>query len=334
MFINGLLTASVPALDEFTVFHNLASATTDMDKLNTLEKSKHLTGDFRNVRIVPSYESTIKCSLKSEDIGRPVLETLCRRFPFRSEDTWRLRLQNGWVKQHGQVLAEETTLESSEPLYIFHPRRIEPSVPDELRVLEKTDRYLLIYKPAPMPIHPGGRYYKNTVTHILEEAWPEMPVYLTHRLDAVTSGLLLLARCPDFLQKIHRAFANREVEKKYLAVVKGNPVKSQCTIRRPIKRKQGYLFECANDGHEAITHFEVLERGRDRSLVLCTPETGRTHQIRLHLKEWGHPIYNDYSYLDGYCSETPRFQNNSIALIHHRLAFPGLSLDFSLFQVD
>ncbi|MBM3877367.1 MAG: RluA family pseudouridine synthase [Verrucomicrobia bacterium] len=120
-----------------------------------------------------------------------------------------------------------------------------------------------------------------------------------HRLDADTSGILLFARSPGALDTIGGLFEQREVEKRYLAVVYGTPRNSTWVCDAPlgpVPGRPGYMQVDPVEGKEAETHFRVLGTGRDTALIEARPTTGRTHQIRLHLLESGHPVIGDVLY--------------------------------------
>ena len=217
---------------------------------------------------------------------------------------------------------------------VFHhnPRVIEPTVPDEVEVLEENKDCLIVFKPAPMPMHPGGRYNKNTLTNILEEKGYSS-LKIIHRLDAVTSGVVLFARNKKFAKKAMHCFTNGEVRKTYFALVAGAPQEHRKTITAPIKRKNGFIFECGEnlkDGKEAETRFEIAEKGKDSSLIKCTPVTGRTHQIRLHLAKWGFPIVDDPIYGKQGDSSGKTIQNRAISLLSAGLEIHELGVKLDL----
>lgn len=144
-----------------------------------------------------------------------------------------------------------------------------------------------------------------------------------HRLDADTSGILLLARSPGALQAFSELFETRRVEKSYLVVVHARPKESEWTCRLPLeKHPQVVGMMCVDEfsGKDAETHFRVLQTGTDTALILAQPTTGRTHQIRVHLAEAGHPVLRDALYGPG--KITNRKGEPSLALRAFRLAYP------------
>jgi RluA family pseudouridine synthase len=144
---------------------------------------------------------------------------------------------------------------------------------------------------------------------------------LVHRLDKETSGVILVAKDSKTLEKMIELFKARQVEKEYLAIVEGLVYLQKKTIvsnLAPRHRFQGQVvYASAPVGKEAITEIELKGKGDKASLLLCRPITGRTHQIRVHLKESGHPILGDYHYAKTFSIETKRHMLHA-----HRISFP------------
>jgi RluA family pseudouridine synthase len=280
------------------------------------------------VRIIEPYPFTYRFQVKSIEEGMPLIEVLLQRFSYRSADIWRERIDTGGVLLDNNRVEAAQALRSHQHVSITHDRVIEPSVPDSVRVhLEHTD-YLLVEKPAPMPVHSGGRYHKNTLLAILEErGYADLKT--VHRLDAVTSGLILLARNASFARAATQAFASSGVRKTYYALVMGSPSENTFTVDRPVFRKKGFVFDSgqAEGALEAKTHFEVVRRFETSSLVRCMPVTGRTHQIRLHLRDVGCPIAGDLVYQS---EDVHPIQSRAIALFNAGLSLPDVDLDLQI----
>lgn len=286
----------------------------------------------REVRIVTPYPITYRFKVKSEFEGRSLLDLMTTRFPFHGVRVWETKISSGHVGVNGHEASAHQILSKEDEVYHHNPKVIEPSVPDEVEVLEQTDDYLIVYKPAPLPMHPGGRYNKNSLTSILEEQGFEN-LRIVHRLDAVTSGLVLFARNKPFAQKAMVAFSEASVQKTYYALVAGNPEENSITIDTPIRRKTGFVFESElglKHAKEAITSFEVVNRGKKSAIVRCSPKTGRTHQIRLHLEQWGHPIIDDPIYGVGGDKSSKKAQKVGISLLNAGLEIEELDLRYNL----
>lgn len=125
-------------------------------------------------------------------------------------------------------------------------------------------------------------------------------VFLVHRLDKDTSGVLVLAKTKKMQGELERLFKKREVQKTYVALVKGAMRQEKGTIDNHLEKKALYqgqsIWGAGRRGLRAVTHWRCLKKGKGCSLVECQPETGRTHQIRVHFSEMGHPILGDHQY--------------------------------------
>lgn len=286
----------------------------------------------REVRIVTPYPITYRFKVKSEFEGKSLLDLMSTRFPFHGVRVWEIKIINGHVGVNGHEASAHQILSKGDEIFHHNPKVIEPSVPDEVEVLEQTDDYLMVYKPAPLPMHPGGRYNKNSLTSILEEKGFNN-LRIVHRLDAVTSGLVLFARNKTFAQKAMVAFSEARVQKTYYALVTGNPQDDTVTIDSPIRRKTGFVFESElglKHAKSAITHFEVIKRAEKSAFIKCSPRTGRTHQIRLHLEQWGYPIIDDPIYGVEGDKSSKKAQKTGISLLNAGLEINELNLSYNL----
>jgi 23S rRNA pseudouridine1911/1915/1917 synthase len=170
---------------------------------------------------------------------------------------------------------------------------------------------IVINKSAGMVVHPGSGNYNGTllngVAYRLLQQNPEMTVHslprfgLVHRIDKNTSGLLVMAKNQQALNHLAKQFFNHTIERKYVALVWGNVEADEGTItahvgRNPRYRKQFEAFPDGEQGKYAVTHYRVLERFHYVTLVECVLETGRTHQIRVHMKHIGHTLFADDHY--------------------------------------
>jgi 23S rRNA pseudouridine1911/1915/1917 synthase len=176
----------------------------------------------------------------------------------------------------------------------------------DLCVLYEDDAALVVDKPAMLAVHPGGRHLTDTLiqrVHArlgLDGAPREAKPRLCHRLDRETSGIVLLGKTPRAHSEMMRQFEEREVEKEYLAIVRGVPVQDAGRIDLPLgigraTRVQLKMTVCA-DGLESVTEWRVVERLREHALVACKLLTGRQHQIRVHLASIGFPLVGDKLY--------------------------------------
>ncbi|WP_203257849.1 RluA family pseudouridine synthase [Hyunsoonleella ulvae] len=178
-----------------------------------------------------------------------------------------------------------------------------------LDIVYEDDQLVVVNKPAGMVVHPGHGNYSGTLINALIYRFKNLPNNssdrpgLVHRIDKDTSGLLVVAKTEQAMTHLSLQFAEKTSEREYVALVWGNVEADEGTIegnigRHPKNRLQNTVFldEEAEKGKPAVTHYKVLERLGYVTLVSCKLETGRTHQIRVHMKHIGHTMFNDERY--------------------------------------
>ena len=217
-------------------------------------------------------------------------------------------VNNKEVKQNYKVKAYDQIVVYSD----LSPESTE-IVPEKmnLNIVYEDDDILIINKPGGMVVHPGSGNYSGTLLNgvayylqhenpsISEETLPRFG--LVHRIDKNTSGLLVLAKTDKAMRHLAKQFFDHTVKRRYVALVWGDPKENEGTIIAHVGRNLRFrkLFEAypeGDHGKEAITHYKVMERFNYVTLVQCVLETGRTHQIRVHMKYIGHPLFNDDFY--------------------------------------
>ena len=190
-----------------------------------------------------------------------------------------------------------------------HPPYENLLVPEDisLDIIYEDDILVVVNKPAGLVVHPGHGNYSGTLLNGLLYHFDQLPKNLNerpglvHRIDKDTSGLLVVAKTEQAMTHLAKQFFDKSSERRYVALVWGDVKEDEGTIegaigRHPKNRLQMAVFEDNSQGKEAKTHFKVLERFGYVTLIECQLETGRTHQIRAHLKFIGHTLFNDARY--------------------------------------
>jgi len=195
-----------------------------------------------------------------------------------------------------------------------------------LNIVYEDDDLLIINKESGMVVHPAPGHYTGTLVNALlyrykDLAGDKFRPGIVHRLDKDTSGLMLVAKNEFTLEKLSLMISKKEVERKYLAIVDGVIQNDSGEIDAPIGRDKNNRQKMAvtdQNAKEAITHFKVLERFNNNTLIECILDTGRTHQIRVHMAYIGYPVCNDPLYGKGKDSFGQMLHSYSIKLNHPR----------------
>lgn len=170
-------------------------------------------------------------------------------------------------------------------------------------VVYEDEDIIVVNKPADMPIHPSMNNYGNTLGNAaafyFEKQGKPFVFRCINRLDRDTTGLTIIAKHMVSCSILQNDMLNRKIEREYIAIVEGRMEKTEGIIDAPIGRKEGSTIERMVDcehGEHAVTHYSVLEQKKNVALVKLKLETGRTHQIRVHMKSIGHPLIGDFLY--------------------------------------
>jgi RluA family pseudouridine synthase len=236
--------------------------------------------------------------------GLTLLAALGRMVGNVSAAGWQAEFARGRVVSREQkpVAATQIVRAGQHYRHLF-PDVTEPEVNGAVEILHEDETLIVVNKPAPLPMHAGGRFYRNTLQHILNAAYHPQEPHPAHRLDANTTGLVLVARTRPFARRLQSQFAQGRVEKTYLVRVPGRLPADEFHCDAPISASSGK--ECSRtidlkNGLEARTEFRVVRRLADSTNLLETrPLTGRTNQIRVHLWHLGFPVCGDALYLPG-----------------------------------
>uniref|UniRef100_K7G1H0 Pseudouridine synthase n=1 Tax=Pelodiscus sinensis TaxID=13735 RepID=K7G1H0_PELSI len=177
--------------------------------------------------------------------------------------------------------------------------RHEPPVTAQpIQILVDNDEMVVVDKPSSLPVHPCGRFRHNTVIFILGKEHNLKELHTIHRLDRMTSGVLMFAKTAEVSKRIDEQVRQRQLEKEYVCRVLGEFPENEVTCEEPILVVSYKVGVCRVDskGKSCKTVFQRLSYNGKTSVVKCFPDTGRTHQIRVHLQFLGYPIVNDPIY--------------------------------------
>ncbi len=228
----------------------------------------------------------------------------------------RSKIQNaakaGSILVNGQAVKPNYKIRPNDIIQILLHRPVEHHTvaPENLNldVVYEDDDVILVNKPAGMVVHPGHGNFTGTLVNgllYLKESWPqingEARPGIVHRLDKNTSGVIIAGKTEFSLQHLAKQFFDRTTQREYIALVWGNINEDKGRVegniaRHPNDRLKFYVDEDGLTGKWAATNYEVVKRYGYVTLVKCKLETGRTHQIRVHMKHIGHPVFNDTTY--------------------------------------
>ncbi len=250
----------------------------------------------------PASQQTYKSTLAPEYHGFVVEQYFSSRFTYQSQEAWIAQILNGDIRVNGNTTRLGDILCAGDKIITQAGIRQEPPADRSLNVIYQ-DRHIRVFnKPAPIPVHPSGRYFQNSMTEVLKTRFPGEVPRPVQRLDATTTGLIVFARSRQAASFLMREFKSHRVNKEYLALVKGRPTQKQFTLTAPIGVVAGAqrgVGEGIKNPKPAVTQVEMLTTNPTHSVLKVTPLSGRTNQIRVHLSSQGLPIVNDEVYGEG-----------------------------------
>jgi 23S rRNA pseudouridine1911/1915/1917 synthase len=256
---------------------------------------------------------TIKVDLGQEPFRLD--KFLTARIEHASRNKIQQAIETGRVLVNNKTVQSNYKIRPADDIVLYSDKQphVAEIIPEKipLNIVYEDDELMIINKPPGLVVHPASGNYTGTlingVAYYLQEKNKEinetvLPRFgLVHRIDKNTSGLMVLAKTANAVSGLAKQFFNHTMTREYVALVWGDLVEDKGTIiahvgRHKRFRKQFEAYPDGETGKDAITHYKVLERFGYVSLVQCVLETGRTHQIRVHMKYIGHPLFNDDTY--------------------------------------
>lgn len=272
--------------------------------------------DFDELEMSSSSEPQYDEMRIDVDMGQSLLRIdkfLINRIPNLSRTRVQDGIKDGDILVNGFPVKSNYKVRAGDVVMVIMPRpdgehSLEPeNIP--LDIVYEDDDVLVINKPAGLVVHPGFNNWTGTLVNALIYHFNNLPTCfngadkpgLVHRIDKDTSGLLVIAKTEQAMNHLARQFFKHTIERTYYALVWGEMKEDEGTVQNHIgrsasDRRVSTVYENGEIGKFAVTHYKVLKRLRYVTLVQCNLETGRTHQIRVHMKYLGHPLFGDVMY--------------------------------------
>jgi len=298
---------NLPEHDEPSAFGEENQLCINLPETEEDEEEISVSGDES-----PLYEHFRFVADKNQSLLR-IDKFLIDRLPNVSRNRIQLAAEANCIHVNGKAVKSNYRIKPVDTVVILmgRPRNEIEIVPEDipLNIVYEDDQLLIVNKPAGLTVHPGHGNYTGTLLNGLAFYLKDDPLFnpadpglgLVHRIDKDTSGLLVIAKRPETKTDLGRQFFQKTTLRNYVALVWGIPRNEAGHIegnigRDPRDRLKMTVFPDGEQGKEARTHYRVLEKFGYVALLECRLETGRTHQIRVHLKHIGHPVFNDERY--------------------------------------
>lgn len=266
--------------------------------------------------------------ISEEDLGKRIDKFLVERFPNHSRTYFQFLIENDSVLVNGKSIKKHYRPELHDEIeicFLLTPELDVKPEPIPLDILFEDEHFIAINKPSNMVVHPAPGAYSGTFANALlyhckqlnPTQFEHLRPGIVHRLDKDTTGVLLGAKTIEAHQKLIQQFAQRNIIKNYLTLCVGTPPEGKFSAplkRHPVKRKE---MTVCSEGKEAISHFRLIAKKNEFSLVEVQLITGRTHQIRAHLKHLHCPILGDETY--GNSSLNQKYQLHRQLLHAHQI---------------
>ncbi|XP_031617525.1 RNA pseudouridylate synthase domain-containing protein 2-like isoform X1 [Contarinia nasturtii] len=250
------------------------------------------------LRKVYPYYFTFTTFTKGRWVGEKILDVFAREFRAHPAEEYERCIKAGTLTVNYEKVPIDCRLKHNDLLANIVHRHEVPVTSQPITIVHMDDDIVVVNKPASIPVHPCGRYRHNTVVFILAKEFNLKNLRTIHRLDRLTSGLLLFGRSPKKARQMEHQIRNRQVQKQYMCRVEGDFPDGIIECKEPIEVVSYKIGVCkvSPKGKDCMTIFQKLGYNGKTSVVLCKPRTGRMHQIRVHLQFLGYPVVNDPLY--------------------------------------
>ena len=285
---------------------------------------------MNRLHTLPPTEQIYRSHVPLQYDSFPIEKYFAARFSYQDEEEWSRQIRAGKIIVNGKVALIGQKLRASDLTITNGGFRVEPAADRTLNVIYEDKDIRAFNKSAPIPVHPCGRYFKNSMTEVLKGVYPDEVPRPIQRLDVMTTGVIVFARTQKAAAFLMQEFKQNRVEKEYFALVEGVPRSKKFTIDKPIGKHAASKRVVGKDipgSQPARTDIEWLTSINNISLLRVTPRSGRTNQIRVHLASEGLPIYNDSVYGHGKVSD------QEFNLHHRRMQFQCFDTKFKLSAV-
>lgn len=251
------------------------------------------------LRHIPPYSQQFRLVVDEHKVGMTLMELYEKKFSFKSREHWLDLISRGDITVNEKTVSPDYVLQFDDKVLTVRHDVQEPDVNDVYTVLHDDDGVLIVNKPAPIPVHPAGRFFKNSLIHVLKEKFPDKKLHTIHRLDLWTTGVLVLATEEKAAKYLHSQIRKNRMKKIYGVLACGDFGDKPFVVDAPIGRVDGVTRGVGRDLGEskpAQTGFVPLIKKGDVTFLKAEPITGRTNQIRVHLRHVGGHVLNDPLY--------------------------------------
>jgi len=248
---------------------------------------------------LPPTEQVYQSHVPAKYIGYSIEKYFVARFSYQSEPEWMADICAGRITVNGRIAALGLTLKEHDKIVTRAGLRAEPGANRRLEIIFENRQIRIFNKSAPIPVHPSGRYFQNSMTQLLKQVYPDEVPRPIQRLDLGTTGVIVFARTRSAAAFLMHQFKSKNIYKEYLALVEGTPSQKKFSIDTPIGKIKGSTRGVGAGligSKPALTEVEWLSSHKGKSLLKIIPRSGRTNQIRVHLASLGLPIMNDRVY--------------------------------------